>query len=252
MEQGGLRLTSADYKQPLVSIVCVTFNAARTLPQLINSIAEEKAETIEFIIIDGNSDDNTIDILKQNDHQIDFWLSEPDNGIYDAMNSALKYVKGQWIIFLGADDLLSKDFKNILSLLNDTGTIYYGNATYYGTAFAKVYDDYYLTKLNICHQVIFYPKSVFAKYKYDLRYTVYADYHLNLRCWHDPEFKFVHVNHFIAIFPEGGFSYVTKDTLFERDREMLFKKYLRPTSYYRYLNRTIGFWRMLKSLVQNK
>jgi len=161
-------------------------------------------------------------------------------------------VKGQWVIFLGADDLLTKDFKKVLPFLKDPNTIYYGNVTYRGKKFAKVYNDYYLTKLNICHQVIFYPKSVFTKYKYDLKYTVYADYHLNLRCWKDPEFAFVHVNFFVAIFPEGGYSTHTKDLCFETDRDMLFKKHLKSTSYYRYLNRTLGFWGMFQRFMENK
>ena len=118
--------------------------------------------------------------------------------------------------------------------------------------FFKVYDDYYLTKLNICHQAIFYPRAVFEKYKYDLKYKVYADYHLNLRCWKDPQFKFVHADYLIANFTNGGFSSFTKDPEFERDKDYLFKKYLKRASYYRYLNRSIGFFGMLKRFLQNK
>jgi glycosyltransferase involved in cell wall biosynthesis len=251
MQYNGSRLNESN-KQPLVSIVCVTFNAAKTLPFLIKSINDHKTDAIEFIVIDGNSTDETIAILKENESVIDFWLSEPDAGIYDAMNKSLNYVKGQWIIFLGADDFLADGFNRMLPLLNDPQTIYYGNVIFYGKEFLKIYDDYYLTKLNICHQSIFYPKAVFDKYKYDLKYKVYADYHLNLRCWKDPQFKFVHADYLIAAFPEGGFSTFTKDFVFEKDRDMLFKKYLKRTSYYRYLNRSIGFLGMLKRFIQNK
>ncbi len=123
---------------------------------------------------------------------------------------------------------------------------------YYGKELLKLYDDYYLTKLNFCHQAIFYPKAVFTKYRYDLQYKVYADYHLNLRCWKDPMFKFVHADHLVASFPDGGFSTYTKDVVFEKDRDMLFKKYLKRSSYYRYLNRTLGFSRMCVRFIQNK
>jgi glycosyltransferase involved in cell wall biosynthesis len=252
MQAGGLRLNGANDKQPLVSIVCVTFNAAKTLPQLIKNITDHKTDSIEFIVIDGNSIDDTINILKENEAVIDFWISEPDNGIYDAMNKSINYVNGQWVIFFGADDLLADDFSKITSVLKDPFTIYYGNLIFYGKEFIKVYDDYYLTKLNICHQAIFYPKSVFEKYKYDLQYKVYADYDLNLRCWNDSRFKFVHVNYLISSFCEGGFSFYTKDPVFEKDKDMLFKKYLKRKSYYRYLNRTLGFWGMLIRFVQNK
>ncbi|MGN6395360.1 MAG: glycosyltransferase family 2 protein [Mucilaginibacter sp.] len=250
MEQGGARINNK--RQPLVSIVCVTYNAAQTLPQLLGSIAAHKSNAVELVIIDGKSTDATIDIIRQNETIVDFWISEPDKGIYDAMNKSIAYVKGKWIVFLGADDMLMDDFDKMLTALKDTDTIYYGNVIFYGKSFSKVYDDYYLTKLNICHQAIYYPRAVFEKYKYDLKYNVYADYHLNLRCWHDPQFKFQHVDYLVASFPEGGYSFYTKDPEFEKDRDVLFKKYLKRKSYYRYLNRTLGFGRMLLRFIQNK
>jgi glycosyltransferase involved in cell wall biosynthesis len=251
-DRGGLRLREKGAKEPLVSVVCVTLNAGKTLPDLIKSISDHKTESVEFVVIDGKSTDGTVEILRENEDVIDFWISKPDNGIYDAMNRALNYVKGQWVIFLGADDMLLDGFNKTIDLLKDTNTIYYGNLLFYGKEFLKVYDDYYLTKLNICHQAIFYPRAVFTKYNYDLQYSVYADYHLNLRCWSDTRFNFVHTDHFISYFREGGFSSFTKDTVFEGDRDMLFKKYLKRASYYRYLNRTLGFFGMLVRFVLNR
>jgi glycosyltransferase involved in cell wall biosynthesis len=252
MLQGGKRLKQSIDALPKVSIVCVTFNAAKTLPELLKSISNYKTAETELIIIDGNSTDDTLQIINKNEEIIDFWISEPDSGIYDAMNKSMQYITGQWVIFLGADDLLTEGFAEMVNELKDKKTIYYGNVIYYGKEFSKVYDDYYLTKLNICHQGILYPKAVFDKFRYDTRYKVYADYHLNLRCWKDPEFKFVHSNHLIASFPEGGFSTHTKDLLFEEERDKLFKQYLKRTSYYRYLNRTIGVFGMLKRFIISK
>jgi len=252
VDRGGLRLRETGSKDVLVSVVCVTLNAAKTLPCLIKSVSDHKTSAVEFVVIDGKSTDDTVDILKENEDVIDFWISKPDNGIYDAMNRSLNYIKGRWVIFLGADDLLLDGFNKMITQLNDTNTVYYGNLVFYGKQFQKVYDDYYLTKLNFCHQAIFYPRAVFAKYKYDLQYRVYADYHLNLRCWNDPGFNFVHSGHFISDFAEGGFSSTTKDAVFERDRDVLFKKYLKPASYYRYLNRTRGFLKMFILFIQNK
>src|ERR1700748_3213250 len=112
---------------PLVSIVCVTYNAAQTLPELIKSKAANKTPEIEFIVIDGGSTDDTISILKANDTVIDNWISETDKGIYDAMNKSINYINRQWVIFLGADDTLQEDFIKMLPLLKDPDTIYYGN-----------------------------------------------------------------------------------------------------------------------------
>ncbi len=249
---GGLRLQQICNNEFSVSVVCVTFNAAKTLPSLLKSVRDFKTEEVEFVVIDGESSDGTLNILKENEDIIDFWMSKPDKGIYDAMNRSINYIKGQWVIFLGADDLLLDGFSKMISLLKDSNSIYYGNLLFYGEEFVKVYDDYYLTKLNICHQAIFYPKAVFHKYNYELQYNVYADYHLNLRCWNDPKFKFVHADYFISYFHKGGFSSFTKDPVFENDKDMLFKKYLKRKSYYRYLNRTLGFFGMLIRFIQNK
>jgi len=143
-------------------------------------------------------------------------------------------------------------FNNMQDVLKEPDTIYYGNLMFYGKEFSKQYNDYYLTKLNICQQAIFYPRAVFNKYNFDPKYRVYADYHLNLRCWSDPGFKFLHADHIISWFSDGGFSSYEKDLVFERDRDMLFKTHLKKGSYYRYLNRTRGVFGMMKRLLQSK
>jgi glycosyltransferase involved in cell wall biosynthesis len=249
---GGKRLGMAASHQFLVSIVCVTRNASASLPALLASINTQKNADTELIIVDGASEDDTTDILRDNEDVIDFWISRPDKGIYDAMNNALNYIRGKWVIFFGADDLLLDGFGAMMEQLTGPDTIYYGNLLFYGREFTRVYDDYYLTKLNFCQQAVFYPVSVFEKYQFDLKYKVYADYHLNLRCWNDPQFNFCHSDHTVSYFSDGGFSSYEKDHLFERDRDLLFKTYLKPRSYYRYLNRTLGFPGMLKRYIQNK
>jgi glycosyltransferase involved in cell wall biosynthesis len=251
-DQGESKLRETSNREFLVSVVCVTLNAAKNLPFLIKSVRDHKTDLIEFVIVDGKSNDGTLDLLKENEDVIDFWISKPDEGIYDAMNRALNYIRGKWVIFLGADDLLLEGFEKAVDKLEDPLTIYYGNVLWHGKPFSKIYDDYYLTKLNICHQIIFYPRAVFMQYNFNLQYPVYADYHLNLRCWNDRRFKFAHINHFISYFHHGGFSSYTKDPAFETDRNMLFRKYLKMSSYYRYLNRTLGFFGMFMRFIQNR
>lgn len=90
--------------QPLITIIVAVFNGARTLQQCIDSVARQTYANREFIVIDGGSDDGSVDMLKANNDQIDYWISEPDTGIYDAWNKGLSQAKGDWICFLGADD----------------------------------------------------------------------------------------------------------------------------------------------------
>lgn len=90
----------------LISIVIATYNAELTLDKCLDSIVPQLTDKCELIIIDGDSDDNTYRILKSYDEYISYSVSEPDNGIYDAWNKGIRVAKGEWIAFIGADDVL--------------------------------------------------------------------------------------------------------------------------------------------------
>lgn len=90
--------------QPLVSIVTVCYNAADMLSKTIESVSAQSYENIEYIIIDGASTDGTKQIIQNNIEHIDKFISEKDNGIYDAMNKGTANSSGEWIIFMNAGD----------------------------------------------------------------------------------------------------------------------------------------------------
>lgn len=89
---------------PLLTVIVAVFNGAATLQQCIDSVAQQSYPNWELIIIDGGSQDGTVDILKANRGKINYWISEPDRGIYNAWNKGLSQARGEWICFLGADD----------------------------------------------------------------------------------------------------------------------------------------------------
>ena len=89
-----------------ISIIVATYNAENTIKRCIDSIACQKSDEIELLVIDGDSNDKTVDILKSYGNIIDILKSEPDKGLYDAWNKALRLATGEWIMFLGADDYL--------------------------------------------------------------------------------------------------------------------------------------------------
>jgi len=89
-----------------ISIITATYNAESCLQELINSLFTQGNADFEFIIVDGGSTDSTIDIIRNNNSAIDNWISEPDKGIYDAWNKGVALATGNWIMFLGADDML--------------------------------------------------------------------------------------------------------------------------------------------------
>lgn len=90
----------------LISIIIATYNANKTIERCLNSIIQQKDSQIELIIVDGKSTDGTIDKIRKYIEHIDYFISESDNGIYDAWNKALKHINGEWVMFLGADDEL--------------------------------------------------------------------------------------------------------------------------------------------------
>jgi glycosyltransferase involved in cell wall biosynthesis len=106
---GGTRLNAgSQVPRPLLSIVIVVFRDRDELHRIIESIAPHKTPDMEIIVIDGASQDGTVELLQSLDPLIDYWLSEPDSGIYDAMNKGLKAARGEYILHLNAGDRLLK------------------------------------------------------------------------------------------------------------------------------------------------
>jgi glycosyltransferase involved in cell wall biosynthesis len=106
--EGGLR-TKGYFKKsfndkPLVSVITVVFNGHKHLEQTIQSVLNQSYDNVEYIIIDGGSTDGTLDIIRKYEHAIDYWISEPDKGIYDAMNKGIRCSCGNIIGIVNSDD----------------------------------------------------------------------------------------------------------------------------------------------------
>ena len=93
-------------KFPLITIITVVYNNASHIQKTLNSIFSQKYKNYELIVIDGASNDGTLEIIKKNKSKIDFWISEPDKGLYDAFNKGMKYATGDYIGFVNSDDIL--------------------------------------------------------------------------------------------------------------------------------------------------
>lgn len=208
-----------------VSIIIATYNAVQDLQSCLNSIRSQTYAPLEVIVADGASQDGTVDVIKKNNDVISKWISEMDNGIYDAMNKALDLATGSWVYFLGADDTLLPGFSEMLPQLKDKNTIYYGSIISKGIKRQRHISGYDQAKNGICHQSIFYPKRVFEKYRFDLQYKIAADRHLNMKCYADPEFKMKYLDYTVANFNHTGISSLKDDLLFEERKAELIKKY---------------------------
>jgi glycosyltransferase involved in cell wall biosynthesis len=94
---------------PTISVITATFNAAKVLPSLIESLRAQSDRNFEWVVADGASNDGTVDILRNAGDVVSHWISEPDFGIYDALNKAVKLATGEYYLVVGADDTLFPD-----------------------------------------------------------------------------------------------------------------------------------------------
>jgi len=201
---------------PKITVITPTFNTGETIKISLLSVAKQTYKNIEHIIVDGASKDKTLPTIRryQKLHKNIRLLTEKDSGIYNAMNKGLDLCTGDWIFFLGADDSFYD--KQVLEDLYDQGLfqeeqVVYGNVIIKGDApWAKdgsIYDGpFTLEKLfrwNICHQSIFYPRSVIKQVGYfETKYKVTSDWDYNIRCW--AKYKFSYIDKIIAFFMTGG------------------------------------------------
>lgn len=108
----------------LISIIIATYNAVETIERCLDSIVPQITSECELIIIDGLSKDDTIEKIKHYQDKISFWSSEPDKGIYDAWNKGINVASGQWVAFIGADDvLLPGAIQSYLDVIKSTPNI---------------------------------------------------------------------------------------------------------------------------------
>lgn len=224
-----------NYNTPLISIIIVTFNAKNYLNSCLNSIIKQSFQNFELLIFDGKSTDGTIDALTENNQYINYWQSEPDTGIYNAMNKAITFAKGRWFYFLGADDRLLDGFSKMAEQFKHENTLYYGDCIANGKILGGKISKYRVAKRNVCHQAVFYPAGVFKKYQYLEKYRIYADHALNIQCWSNPNFIKKYIQLPIAVYNLNGFSSYALDDAFRVDKPAFIRANLGNIIYYRYL-----------------
>jgi glycosyltransferase involved in cell wall biosynthesis len=175
---------------PLITVITVVLNREKTLEETIESVISQTYPNVEYIIIDGGSTDGTLDIIKKYEDYIDYWVSEPDEGIYDAMNKGIEVALGFYYVFLGSDDEIIKDWLEkgihyINTLMKFEDTIYlYGNIVFL-TKWGKIRYRYNQLKdlpdlkkeFSIPHSGSIISSKLFRfNSLYDKKYKIVGDY----------------------------------------------------------------------------
>ena len=193
--EGGLRTLNyfkkSSEEKPLITVITVVFNGEKHLEETILSVIDQTYDNVEYIIIDGGSTDRTLDIVQKYEHAIDYWVSEKDNGIYDAMNKGILLSAGSFFGFVNADDYLFAEtlanigeFKNIKKIDYTIGSVQIIDQLGIPTRIMKpinfLGNDKKIISYNMVtpHQA-FYVNMLFAKKNtglFNTKYSVSSDF----------------------------------------------------------------------------
>jgi glycosyltransferase involved in cell wall biosynthesis len=217
---------------PLITVITVVYNGAKYLEQTIQSVINQTYPNVEYIIIDGGSTDGTLDIIRKYEDYIDYWVSEPDKGIYDAMNKGIRCSLGQWIGFLGSDDFYEEYALKtlILPILNNkTIMVVYGDTKFWldnQILYIKKANnaDYFKNDFVFAHPSSITAIDVFRNIGlFDINYKVIADYKFFLDAF-IRGFNYFKVKKLIANYRLSGYSYNNIKIAFY-ERINLYRKY---------------------------
>jgi len=209
-------------KIELISIIIATYNSEYCLEYCLESIINQSYRSFELIIIDGKSTDCTVDILNKYDKYLTYWVSEKDDGIYDAWNKGLKVAKGQWITFIGSDDSFCPDalieYANYLNCLNDTGVEYISSKLDLVNKNRQLIKtigypwDWKTCRLQnvVAHPGSLHKRELFEKYGlFDTKYKICGDFEFLLRPGKDLKSAFL--NKVTVEMQQGGVSTFSAD-----------------------------------------
>jgi len=196
---------------PLISVITVTYNAVHTIEATIRSIVSQSFKDFEFIIIDGGSSDGTLDIIDKYKPELSYVVSEVDKGIYDAMNKGINASKGEYIYFIGGDDILYDTgvLQNISVWLRSNELDLLAGEVIYNTGrrFHSFFGFKTLLNNTIHHQGAFYNRRLFSLFRYDTNFKLIADYELNLNLYNKrQELKYKMIPTTISLCQDGGAS----------------------------------------------
>ncbi len=194
---------------PVVTIVTVVYNDKLNIENTIRSVLKQTYKNIQYIVVDGNSTDGTLDIIKRHKKNIDILISEPDKGVYDAMNKGIDKVCGEWVVFMNSGDLFYNE--NVLEdvfRFDCLADVIYGNIVYAHDKDKVVAPrklDAFWKGLPFNHQASLVKAELYKKYKFDLKYSISSVHDFFFKLFNEG-CKFKYINKTIALYDLTGMS----------------------------------------------
>ncbi len=216
-----------------LSIVTINYNNLSGLQKTIDSVFQQSFKDYEWIIIDGGSTDGGKELLEKNQNHFAYWCSEPDKGIYNAINKGLSHAAGDYIQFLNSGDWLydSTSLEKAFAQIDGKYDIYYGDMVQVndgGKLNPITYPDelgfLFFPYNNICHQATFYKRSLFDNNPYDESFCIVSDWAMNLKLLFGGA-TFKHIDQFIVYYDNQGKSSAA-DQKHHIERTTAFNKYV--------------------------
>jgi glycosyltransferase involved in cell wall biosynthesis len=219
-----------------LSIITVSYNSSKTIESTIRSVLSQRIPDLEYIIIDGGSTDDTLSIIKRFKGRINVLISEPDSGIYDAMNKGIKIASGEVIGILNSDDVYADEnvlfdvWQNFIS--NKDLDILYGDLVYVKQDntdkvirnwISLPYFNFFFETGNVPpHPSLFVTSKVYEKAGlFDLQFNLAADYEFMFRVFKKHSFKSKYINRLIVRMRLGGATNQSFKNIFYGNKQIL-------------------------------
>ncbi|MCB0748933.1 MAG: glycosyltransferase [Ignavibacteriae bacterium] len=226
-------------QNPKISIITVCKNSESTILRCVDSVLNQSYSNLEYIIVDGDSNDKTISIINNFRDKISKIISEPDTGIYDAMNKGVQSSSGDYILFLNADDFLISEntINNFVAYVTsekvEEADIYFGKVLIFNKQngignlwkAAKV-SKYSLFRGSIPHPATFIKSDTFKKCGlFDTNYKISGDYEWFVRALIKYNMTFVRNEIIVSVFNKGGVSTINSDEIIKNEKQRIHQTY---------------------------
>ena len=200
-----------------ISVVTAAYNAAKTIEQTISSVVNQDYPYIEYVIVDGSSTDGTVSIIEKYASSYNIkWVSEPDRGLYDALNKGVQMATGDYIEIIGADDaLVSADIiSRVVGEMESNTDIFAGQVWYVDEDSKKQFPYTNISMRNRStyrggmspHAAMFARRELLLQYPFDTSYRIAGDYKFFLQCYYDKKVQIQYSDIMVAFFATSGLS----------------------------------------------
>lgn len=236
---------------PKISVVTVTYNSAATLEETMLSVLNQTYPNIEYIIIDGGSTDGTVDIIKKYVNRLAYWVSEPDQGIYDAMNKGIAVAGGDYINFMNSGDKFydSNTIESIFDASHEEDVIY-GDTLNISNLCSYIEHCLPLEEMKrilpFGHQSTFVKSTIIRENLFNLHYKSASDYNQLFQIWKKGA-NFLYLPHIISVFDaRDGFSALNKQIVLREVAEI--NGSINERGWYKGYRKKIIIWKIKKEI----